>query len=309
MVMDLIKAGVCACAWFAICQALVAQPPHVTDTKLVDEGKNQQWLRKINGRWWSQDNREVYPPSKGGIFWELDSKPGTVQFFHHRPFQLERAESLRLWMKREEVEAALGPPNRIFGTDDHAWWYYYAANGVKVDVRFVDDGVLGEARYHAIGEKSWPVASVERDLNGRDLYKLLQERAGKRSEEWLAKKREENRIDQAARSESLRRGVRQSSSSYRPRGAQPSMVAVESVPVPRAAEPEVQAKRRIVPAEALAAVTLGTTREDLLIRLGEPSARFAITGDEGVRESFTYDLDSGETVVIRLVDGRVVKVR
>ncbi|HYL72737.1 MAG TPA: hypothetical protein VEU96_00950 [Bryobacteraceae bacterium] len=307
--MNLLKAGVRLCAWLAISQAiLLAQPPHVTDTKLVDEGKNQQRLRKINGRWWSQDNREVYPPSKGGIFWELDSKPGVVQFLHHRPFQLDRAESLRLWMKNEEVEAALGQPNRIFGSDGHAWWYYYAANGIKLDVRFMD-GELGEATYHAIGEKTWPVASIEREVNGRDIYKLLQERATNRSEEWLAKKREENRIDQKARSEELRRGIRQSSSSYRSRGAQPSMVAVESVPVPRAKEPEVPQKKRIVSAEALSAVTPGTTREDLLSRLGEPSSRFAITGDEGVRESFTYDLDSGETVVVRLVDGKVVRVR
>lgn len=298
--MDLLKACVRLCASLAICQAIVAQPPHVTDTKLVDEGKNQQWLRKINGRWWSQDNREVYPPSKGGIFWELDSKPGTVQFFHHRPFQLDRAESLHLWMKKEEVEAALGQPNRIFGTDGHAWWYYYAANGIKLDIRFMD-GELGEASYHAIGEKTWLVASIEREMNGRDIYKLMQERAGKRSDEWLAKKREENRLDQAARSEALRRRIRPGGSS--------GMVTVESVPIPRATEPEVPAKKRIVSAEAFVAVTLGATREDVLNRLGEPSSRFAITGDEGVRESFTYDLDSGETVVVRLLDGKVVKVR
>jgi hypothetical protein len=307
--MDLLKAVVRLCAWLAICQAIVAQPPHVTDTKLVDEGKNQQWLRKINGRWWSQDNREVYPPSNGGIFWELDSRPGVVQFLHHRPFQLARAESLHLWMKKEEVEAALGQPNRIFGNDGHGWWYYYAANGIKLDVRFVDDGVLGEANYRAVGEKSWPVASIEREMNGRDIFTLLQERAGKRSAEWLARKREESRIDQAARSEELRRGVRQSTSSYRSRDVQPSTVAVESVPIPRAAEPEVPQKKRIVSAEALTAIAPGATREELLNRLGEPSSRFAITSDEGVRESFTYDLDNGETVVVRLLNGKVDKVR
>lgn len=302
-------AGARLCAWLAISQLILAQAPHVTDTKLVNSGKGQEWLRKINGRWWSQDNREVYPPSKGGVFWELDSKPGVVQFFHHRPFQLDRAESLRLWMRKEEVETALGPPNRIFGTDDHAWWHYYAPNGTKLDVRFMDDGVLGEAKYYAIGEKSWPVASIERELNGRDIYKMLQERAGKRSEEWLAKKKEESRIEQAARSEALRRGIRPPSFSSRSRSVQPSVVAVESVNVPRAAEPEAPAKKRIISAEVLTAVATGTTREDLLSRLGEPSSRFAIAGDEGVRESFTYDLDSGEAVMIRLVDGKVTKVR
>jgi hypothetical protein len=306
--MDLLKACVRRYAWLAICQAILAQSPHVTDTKLVNSGKGQEWLRKINGRWWSQDNREVYPPSKNGVFWELDSKPAVCQFFHHRPFQIGRAESLRLWMNKDEVEAALGPPNRIFGTDNHANWYYYAANGVKLDVRFMDDGVLGEAKYNAVGEKSWPVASIERELNGRDIFALLQERALKRSKEWLAKKTEESRIESAARSEELRKSIRTSSSARFP-GVRPNVVAVESVSVPRPAEPEVPAKKRIVSADALATVTLGTTREDLLTLLGEPSSRFAITGDEGTRESFTYDLDSGETVVIRLAGGKVVKVR
>jgi len=302
--MDFLKVAVRLCAWLAVCQVMLAQEPHVTDTKLVNSGKGQEWLRKINGRWWSQDNREVYPPSKDGMFWELDSKPGTCQFFHHRPFQLDRAESLRLWMKKEEVESALGPPNRIFGTDGHAFWYYYAANGTKLQVRFMD-GVLGEAKYYAIGEKSWSVASIEREMNGRDIYKLLQERALQRSSESLAKKMEENRIDAAARSEALRRSTRPASSVARSRGVQPSVVTVESA----TAVTEPPAPKRIVSAEALAAVTPGATREDVLNRLGEPSSRFAISGDEGVRESFTYDLDTGEAVVIRLMDGKVVKVR
>src|SRR5690348_6287112 len=182
--MVLLKTAGCLGAWLALCPVILAQAPHVTDTTTVNAGKGQELLRKINGRWWTQDNREVYPPSNGGIFWELDSKPGVCRFFHHRPFQLSRAESLHLWMTKQEVEAVLGPPNRIFGTDNHAHWYYYASNGTKLDVRFMDDGVLGEAKYYAIGEISRPVASIERDLDGRDIFELLQERATKRSEEW-----------------------------------------------------------------------------------------------------------------------------
>jgi hypothetical protein len=301
--MQLLKAGVRLCAWITACQVILAQAPRVTDTKLVDAGKAKELLRKINGRWWSQDNREVYPPSKGGVFWELDSKPGTCQFFHHRPFQLDRAESLRLWMNKEEVEAALGPPNRTFGTGEHAFWYYYASDGTKLSVRFMD-GVLGEAKYYAIGEKSWSVASIERELNGRSIYKLLAERATKRSDEWLAKKTEENRIEQAARSEALRRGIRPPNSGPRFRSSPPSVVTVQAVSDP----PPAADKKRIISAQVFAAVALGTSREDVLTLLGEPSNRFSITSDEGVRESFTYDLDSGEAAVIRLVEGKVVKV-
>jgi hypothetical protein len=305
--MDVLKAGVRLCAALAICHTILAQTPAVTDTKWVDAGKSKELLRKINGRWWSQDNREVYPPSKGGVFWELDSKPGVVQFFHHRPFQLDRAESLHLWMRKEEVEAALGPPNRIFGLDDHAFWYYYAANGTKVEVRFMDDGVLGEAKYTTIGEKSWSVASIEQELNGRDIYKLLQERATQRSAEWLAKKRQENGLDQAARSDALRRGVRPSSTVSAPRRPQPSAAAVDSANPPPPI-PDLPAPKRTIQADALAAVSPGITREDLLSRLGEPSTRSSITSDEGVRESFTYDLDTGAKVVIRLAGGKVVQV-
>lgn len=64
------------------------------------------------------------------------------------------------------------------------------------------------------------------------------------------------------------------------------MVAVGSVNVERAAERAAPARKRIVPADLLASVAPGTTREDLLSRLGEPSSRYSITGDEGVRESF-----------------------
>jgi hypothetical protein len=287
------------CLLLAICPVIFAQ--RVTDTKLVNAGKGEEMLRKINGRWWSQDNREVYEPSKGGVFWELDSKPGVVQFFHHRPFQLDRAESLHLWMKKEEVQAALGPPNRIFGADGHGWFYYYASNGIKLDVRFMD-GVLGEAKYSALGGKNWPVASIESELAGRSIYKLMAERAGKKSEEWLAQKQEENRIQVAARSDALRKGIRPAGS----RGSsQASVVAVEAMN----AQPQPPARKQIISAEALATIALGATREDVVSRLGEPSAKYGITGDDGARESFTYDLDSGEAVVIRLVDGKVVKVR
>jgi hypothetical protein len=289
--MDLFKAGVHLCGCLALCQVISAQAPYVTDTKLVNAEKGkQELLRKINGRWWSQDNREVTPPPEGGFFWVLDSKPGVCQFYHHRPFQLSRAESLHLWMKQDEVEAVLGPPNRTFGRDAHAFWSYYAANGTKLVVRFMDEGVLGEATYEPVHGKSWPVASIESELAGRSIYKLLAERAGKRSEEEQAKKMEEFRNEHQIRASGSRSPVR------------PSMVTVE----PATPGPQTPAKKTIVSVDALAAVSAGATRENVLSRLGEPSSRYSIDSGDGVRESFTYDLASGETVVIRLSGGKVV---
>jgi hypothetical protein len=86
------------------------------------------------------------------------------------------------------------------------------------------------------------------------------------------------------------------------------MVSVSQVEVPRAIEPD-PVKKRIIPAASLDAIALGMSRDDLLSKLGEPNGRYAISDDEGTRESYTYDVDSGESVVIRLVNGKVAKVR
>jgi len=276
----------CAGVLLSFGPALRAQV--VTETKWLEnwerKGKGRELLRKINGRWWSQDNREVTPPAKGNFFWVLDSKKGTVQFFHHRPFEIDRAESLHLFMTRSQVEAALGQPNRVFGRDTHVNLYYYASNGTKLDVWFAGEGILGEAKYDTLGQKSRPVASVERDLAGRNVFQLLAARA-----------------NQANRNATPRNGAP-------PAVAQPRIVTVEA-DVARTSRPQAPAPKRIVSEEALASVAPGATRSDVLAKLGEPSGRSAITGDEGVRETFTYDLENGDAVAIRLVNGKVVKVR
>ncbi len=276
----------CLCLGLASGAIVLAQPPHVTETKLVqgEWGKGQELLRKINGRWWSQDNREVSPPAKGGFFWTLDSKPGVVQFFHHHPFQLDRAESLHLWMTPNEVEAALGPPNRIFGPDGHAFWYYYASNGTELSVRFMGEGVLGEAQYQTVGEKSQSVASIERELNGQSIYKLLAARATQSQPQPM----------------SHPMPVRAS------RSAHPNMVTVQSVETSLPAEPT---PKRLVSAEAFAAIKPGATRQEVVDRLGKPTFGSAISGDEGTRESLTYYLESGEEVVVRLINGKVIQGR
>lgn len=226
---------VCACLFF--CSLIPAQV--VTDTKLVEnwdeKGTPPEVLRKINGRWWTEDNREVNPPGKGGGFWIIDSKPGVCQFFHHRPFRLERAESLHLWMTPQEVEAALGQPNRTFGRDQHAFWSYYAANGTKLVVRFMgDDGLLGEATYEPIGEKSRSVASIERELNGQNIYKLMADRAWKKVQE-----------HDSAQRQAFQNAHRRGAAFGTPR---PSVVTVESVPVPRAADEQPSAPARVISA-------------------------------------------------------------
>jgi len=301
--MDLRKAVVC----IAVSCVARAQAPVVTATHLVmdESGKHEEQLRKINGRWWTPDNREVYPPPAGGMFWQLDSKPGVVQFFHHRPFELRRAESLHLFMTPPEVEAALGQPNRILGSDPHANWFFYAADGTELTVRFMD-GVLGEAKYQDIGENSSPVASVERELNGRSIYQVMAQRARQRSDEALAKRMEESRREFAARSEALRRGLRPSAATVSAVQARPGVVTVEAAPV--APAPPL-APPRVIAAELLASISEGATRDEVLARLGEPASRYAISGVDPPTESLTWRLDTGEDAIVSLVDGKVTGVR
>jgi hypothetical protein len=256
-----------------------AQKPVVTATQWVSVGNNkQELLRQINSRWWTQDNREVYPPKQNGLgfFWVVDSKPGVTEFYHHRPFDIGKSEWVHLWMKPDEVEALLGPPNRRFpmSSGRGGMCYYYAADGTALRLWFMDRDELGEARYlyRGGGEKS--VASIERELNGESIFHLSAQRAGKSFS----------------------------------RGAQPRLGSMPSVEVARAPGSDRPAVKQVVTKEALASVQLGAERQDVLARLGEPSSRAAITGGEELKETFTYHLEDGTPVALRLLNGKVVKV-
>jgi len=264
----------------------LAQAQEVTDTKEVSTpGGGHEVLRKINGRWFSEDNREVNPPGPGGMFWVLDSQPGVVKFHHHRPFDLRKAELLHLWMTPDVVEPLLGKPNRTFGD----FWFYYAANGIKVSV-WMPHGELIKAEYEFPGHHSKPVESVAQDLGGRDVFKLGAERASKKvQEQWAQKKAE------FAAQHAVARAPRSSGTSVR-------VENVERPAVPGPAPP-----KRIITPEGLAATKVGEPREDLIKRLGEPSYRTSLTSDEGTRETFTYHLSEDRPVLIRLLNGKVVQ--
>ncbi len=270
----------------------VASAQTVTATKLVSYGKGKELLRKINGQWWSQDNREVYPPSKGGVFWELDSKPGVVEFYHHQPFDLDRAESLHLFMSPDQVEAVLGKPNRIFRMGpDGGMWSYYAANGTKLEVRIMA-GVLGEAEYDPVGRKKSSVVSVAQELGGQSIYHLLAQRATQRSEE-----------DQARRVAAMRSQMPSAVSRVvRPVAGKPVSNAVLNV------APTAEPEKHIVTDEALASIEIGASRAEVLAALGEPSAKYSMAGGDGVRETFRYHWPDGAVVEIKLVDGKVTAV-
>lgn len=266
--------------------ALLSQDSPVTDTERVRVGGSRtELLRKINGRWWTQDNRLVHPPKERNTFaafWIISSKPGVVEFYHHRPFDVRRGEQLRLFLTPEEVEAAFGQPNRRFpmGSARGGRWYYHGSDGTILDLWFLGGGELGQAEYNFPNGQKRSVAAIEQELNGRSIFSVMAQRAGQRT-------------------------TPTRSASGRP----VRTASLQSVEVPRAVEPARPAQLRIVTREAAASIQPGALRGDLLLRLGQPSFRSSISGEDGVRETFTYHLDEHTPIAVRLLNGKVIEVR
>src|SRR5258708_2207114 len=102
--------------WIALSMLMAACAGGQTVTKTAKvkiDGRVEQ-VRQINGRWWSEDNRQLRP-TKGGWLWWINSKriPESV-FHHHRPVTLAKAESLDLFMDPDTVRSILGDPNETF---------------------------------------------------------------------------------------------------------------------------------------------------------------------------------------------------
>jgi hypothetical protein len=114
----------------------------VTATALVKVDGKVERVRKINERWWSDDNRQMFPPNDPkGMFglWIIDNKSAGNVFYHHRPVDLARAESLHLMMSPETVRQVMGEPNEALIKPDGlpGFYFYYAAEGTSVTVRFM----------------------------------------------------------------------------------------------------------------------------------------------------------------------------
>ena len=244
----------------------------VTETRTVRIDGKPQLVRKINGRWWSPDNRQLTPPGKNGFFWNIQNKRiSEVVFYHHRPVDLSRAESLRLFMSKDEVTALLGPPNETF--EGMGGWWYFAENGVALFIRFLGTGheELGEARYERsdFGIHGRQVQSIERELAGRSVFKVFAERASTRPRSF-------------------------------DRSASPRSVAISAAVPP---EPP----RRTIDRELAASVATGMTRDELVAKLGEPYRTSRIAGSDVEIETLTYAITGGGEVRLRLEGGRLTK--
>ena len=68
--------------------AVPALAQTVTATAKVRIDGKVETVRKINNRWWSEDNRHLTPTKEGYIWWLSSEKGKSWDFHHHRPVDL-----------------------------------------------------------------------------------------------------------------------------------------------------------------------------------------------------------------------------
>ena len=253
------------------------------ETKVSIDGRVQR-VRKINGRWWSDDNRQL-TPTKGGFLWWISSEKGkSWAFHHHRPVNLELAESLHLFMDPSATRDLLGEANESAEREGSGsrLWMYYAANGTALFVRFIGDE-LADARYERsdFGIAGKPVQSVAQDLGGRDVFKVMADRTWQRS-------------SPAAYAKYHGQDPRAQTTT--------STVSVETVSV----RPDPPARR--ISAELANSVQVGMTRSEVVQILGKPSGGMQISGGENESEKMTYALDPSGEISFRMEKGKVARI-
>lgn len=123
----------------------------VTQTMRIEIDKQTHTARQINGRWWSEDNRELKRTNvnwlwavSGGNAWQL------VRFDHHRPVDPAKVNQVDRSMGPDQVRAVLGPPNSVFPSDRPAaqqTWDYYGAAGYKLSIHFSSSGGIFTASF------------------------------------------------------------------------------------------------------------------------------------------------------------------
>ena len=134
-------AGVVLCG----ARILAGQPGAVVTEKMqIRIDGRVQTARKINGRWWSQDNREL---KRTNATWLWDISGGNarelVRFDHHYPFDASKVNLVDRSMGPDQVKAVLGAPNSIFPSDrpeQHQHWDYYGPDGYKLSIQFSASG-------------------------------------------------------------------------------------------------------------------------------------------------------------------------
>jgi hypothetical protein len=169
------------------------------------------------------------------------------------------------------------------------------------------DGVLGEAEYHPLNAKATSVASVAQDLGGRSIYELMAQRATQKSTEDQAKRVGAMKTQMPTQAEMARRVAELKSQTASLRAARTGTTSSGRNAVLNV-RPTAEPEKHIVQHEALATITVGAPKAEVLAALGEPSAKYSIAGGDGVKETFRYHRLDGTAVEIKLVDGKVTAV-
>ena len=257
---------------------LSAQPGAVvTDTLRIRIDGKLQTARKINGRWWSQDNRELRRTSTEWL-WAISGGNARhlVRFDHHYPFDPSKLGQVDRSMGPAQVRSTLGDPNSVFPSDKPEQlqhWDYYGANGYKLSIMFSSSG------------NGIFTASYEADAHAKlqDVPHLTFRFQGKTARENF---------------EERKAGL----------GARRAGLGGTTVPVARAVASPPTMTRKLTAAE-VESVTAGMGRPKLIELLGDPMSRSAITDGDGVRETLRYVSEGGLVITIVVVDGKVTEIR
>jgi hypothetical protein len=195
--------------WIVLSGLLFAQPllaqdgAVVTQTMRIEIDKRIHTARQINGRWWSEDNRELTRTNvgwlwnvSGGNAWQL------VRFDHHRPVDPSRVNQVNRSMGPEQVKAILGPPNSVFPSDKPAaqqMWDYYGVGGYKLSIHFSSSGGIFTASFQSdAASKPRDVPHLVLRVNGKSAQESFEEQKAKpqrqvpaSQEEWRKQLEEE----------------------------------------------------------------------------------------------------------------------
>jgi len=178
---------------------IIAQPDAVvTQTMRIEIDKRIHVARKINGRWWSEDNREL---SRTNVGWLWNVSGGNawhlVRFDHHRPVDPAKVNSIDRSMGPDQVRAILGPPNSVFPSDKPAAqqiWAYYGADGYKLSIHFSSSGGIFNATFEP------NAASMPKDVphlafrfNGKSAQESFEEQKKNRPQRQVPASQEEFR--------------------------------------------------------------------------------------------------------------------
>ena len=281
----------------------LAQPgATVTERMQIRIDGRMHNARKINGRWWSEDNRELGRTNVGWL-WSISGGNAVhlVRFDHHYPVDPSKVGLLDRSMGPGQVKAILGAPNSVFPSDrpeEQQQWDYYGLNGYKCSIHFSHSGGIFTASFEPnAGSMPQDVPHLAFRFNGKTTQESFEE----------SKKQRPVRPKPASAAEfreQLKAEMAQRRSKLSGPPASPSMMEVPAAVAPAPAQPS-----RKITSEELKGVATGMARAELIALLGEPFSRFAITSDTGTRETLVYITEKDSTVSIVVVQGKVAEIK